>query len=105
MADGQKKSWFVYVILTERNALYTGITTDVERRFQQHMEVYCGVEKSKGAKFFRSQKPLHICYQKVFADRSSASQWEYQLKKMPRKKKLEWIYSDSELMEAKPHHH
>jgi putative endonuclease len=105
MADDHQKSWFVYVILTDRDALYTGITTDVERRFQEHMEVYCGVVKSKGAKFFRSQKPLRIFYQKTFADRSSASQWEYQLKKMPKKKKLEWIYSDSELMEAQPHHY
>jgi putative endonuclease len=83
--------WFVYMILTERDTLYTGITTHVERRFKQHLDVFNGVAKSKGAKYFRGFKPISVCFQQAFGDRSSASKYECELKRMSRGEKLERI--------------
>ena len=74
-------SWYVYIILTEKNKLYTGITTDLERRFQEHLT------QKRGAKFFRSDRPRKIVYSQVFENRSSASKEEAAIKKLTRKQK------------------
>lgn len=78
------KGWYLYIIETQGGRLYTGITTDVERRFKQHLE-------GKGAKFFRTDKPRKICYQTQFVDRSAASKEEIRIKKLTRIKKLALI--------------
>lgn len=77
--------WTVYIILTQKNKLYTGITTDLNRRFNEHQN------SSKGAKFFRSDKPIKIVYSELFENRSIASKREVQIKKMSRKQKEELI--------------
>ena len=77
------KSWYLYIILTEKGALYTGITTDLERRFSEH-----AMDKKKGAKFFRSTKPVKIVFTKKFKNRSLASKFEAKVKKMKREEKL-----------------
>lgn len=89
--ENDEKRWFVYVILTDRQALYTGITTDVERRFQQHLDVSNGIANSKGAKFFRAHKPVSVHYLRTFSDRANATRHECFLKRLTRKQKLEWI--------------
>ncbi len=76
--------WYLYIIETTGGRLYTGITTDVERRFSQHT-------KGKGAKFFRTDPPKKIRYQAQFVDRSAASKEEVRIKKLTRIKKLELI--------------
>ncbi len=68
-------AWFVYIIECTDESLYTGITTDVNRRFQQHME-------KKGAKYFRSRVPKAVVYVKSQAGRSQATQRELRIKKM-----------------------
>ena len=78
--------WFVYIILTEKDRLYTGITTDVERRFQEHLS-----NKAKGAKFFRSDKPLKILYAEPCKNRSEASIKEAAIKKLSRLQKETFI--------------
>lgn len=93
--------WFVYMISTDRQALYTGITTDVERRFKQHLDVYNGVANSKGAKFFRAHRPLTVSYQMPFPDRSGATKYEHYLKKLTRKQKLALIGNAGELEEVR----
>lgn len=99
MTEAQRDTkWFVYMIVTDRQALYTGITTDIQRRFQEHLDVSNGVVKSKGAKFFRAQKPLSVRYQKSFADRSGASKHEYWLKRLPKMKKLALVEGCSEVI-------
>lgn len=74
--------WYVYMILTEKNRLYTGIATDVERRFVEHL-----CDPSKGAKFFRSDRPVVIVYCEECIDRSEASKREAMIKKLSREKK------------------
>lgn len=80
------KEWFVYIILTRKNRLYTGITVDVERRFQEHSG-----EKSRGAKFFRSDKAEKIVYVETCKDRSEASKREAEIKKLTRLQKDQLI--------------
>jgi putative endonuclease len=74
--------WFVYIILTEKNKLYTGIATDIERRFVEHL-----CDPAKGAKYFRSDRPVMVVYYEEFSDRSKASKREAMIKKMSRQQK------------------
>mgnify|MGYP003672652867 CR=1 FL=1 len=70
--------------------MYTGITINVERRFQEHCDVYHGLD-SKGAKFFRGHKPIEVVYQEKYNSRSEASRREYQIKSMTKKDKISLI--------------
>lgn len=81
-----KKNWFLYIIECESKKLYTGITTDIERRFNEHLKV-----KHLKAKFFRYETPKSVVYSEKFNNRSLASKREYAIKKMSRKKKLALI--------------
>lgn len=81
----KKSSWFVYIIENEKGHLYTGITTDVERRLKEH-----GGEK-KGAKFFRTGAPVKVLFRKKFPDRSLASKFEAMVKKLKREEKIHLI--------------
>lgn len=77
--------WFVYIIEASDGSLYTGVTTDVYRRFAEHRGT------GKGAKFFRGRKPVRIAYIQEHPDRSSALKREADIKKLSRKKKLHLI--------------
>lgn len=72
------------MILCSDDSLYTGISTDVARRFQQHAT-------QKGAKYFRSCQPLELVFVEAGHNRSSASQRELQIKAMKRDEKLQMI--------------
>lgn len=69
--------WFVYMILTTKNRLYTGVSTDPERRFVEHL-----CDPKKGAKFFRSDSPVMIVHLEEVDSYSSALKREIQIKKM-----------------------
>jgi len=86
MSDIGSSPWWVYLILTESEHLYTGITTDPERRFQEHLATYEGTG-TKGAKFFRGHKPVKLVYREAAKNRSDASKREIAIKKLPRNKK------------------
>jgi putative endonuclease len=73
--------WTVYIILCSDDSLYTGIATDVQRRFRQHA-------LQKGAKYFRRCLPEAIVYAESGHSRASASRREAAIKKMPRQAKL-----------------
>ncbi len=74
--------WQVYIILCSDDSLYTGITTDVERRFTQHLA-------GLGAKYFRGRSPRQLVYLEVGHDRSSASRREVEIKRLcPADKRL-----------------
>jgi putative endonuclease len=83
--------WSVYIIICSDGSLYTGITTDVDRRFNQHAT-------QKGAKYFRSCQPKRIVYIEDGHNRQSASQREAAIKKMKRHEKLQMIaeYPDND---------
>ncbi len=78
-------SWRVYIIQTESGKLYTGITTDLERRFSEHLN------GQKGARFFNFSNPKTILFQEEYPCRSTATKREIEIKKMCRKQKLKLI--------------
>lgn len=77
--------WFVYIIRASDESLYTGVTTDVERRFKEHFG------SSTGARFFRGRKPVEVVYTESHPDRGSAQRRESAIKKLTRDQKLELI--------------
>ncbi|WP_111980173.1 GIY-YIG nuclease family protein [Algibacillus agarilyticus] len=79
-----KNNWFLYLIEAQDSSLYCGITTDVERRFKQHVE-------GLGAKYFRGRKPLQVVFQVGGLTRSEASKLEPRIKKLTRKNKLRLV--------------
>ncbi len=79
--SSQAAKWYVYMILCSDDSLYTGITTDIERRFQQHAE-------GRGAKYFRGRHPLQVVYREEGHSRSSASRRELQIKALNRAEKV-----------------
>ncbi len=79
-------NWSVYIIHCSDDSLYTGISTDVEKRYQQHALL-------QGAKYFRGRKPKKLVYQENDHDRSSASKREIEIKKLKRSDKVLLILS------------
>lgn len=79
--------WFVYLIRTADNRLYTGITTDVERRFAQHQ---CG----KGAKALRGKGELALAFFREVGDRSLALRLEYRIKQLTKPQKERLVSGD-----------
>lgn len=91
MAETSVSQWQAYLIVTDRGALYAGITTDLERRFAEHKAVADGERPSKGAKFFRAHTPVEIVFSRNFCCRASASRYEYYLKQLSRKQKQQLV--------------
>ncbi|MFA0810604.1 GIY-YIG nuclease family protein [Microbulbifer epialgicus] len=74
--------WFVYLVRTSSGSLYTGVTTDVERRFAEHCS-----SGSRAAKALKGKGPLSLEYQKQVPDKSAALKLEIMIKKWPKQKK------------------
>jgi putative endonuclease len=77
--------YYLYILQCSDRSFYTGITTDVKRRVQEHNT------SSLGAKYTRGRRPVKLVYTKTFRNRSTASQAESLLKKMSRADKLKFI--------------
>jgi putative endonuclease len=75
-------NWFLYLIRCRNGRLYTGITTDVERRFEEHES-----GDKKGSKYLRGKAPLKLVMKKRVGDRSMALKVEARVKKLPKTKK------------------
>lgn len=73
--------YFVYLLECKDGSLYTGVTTDVERRFAEHTS---GI----GSHFTRAKGAKKIVYTEQHPDRSSAQKREAEIKSWPRAKKL-----------------
>lgn len=78
-------TWLVYIIEASDGRLYTGITTDIARRWQAHSG------GRAGAKFFRGRRPVRLCYLERGHNRSSASRREAAIKKLSRPQKLQLL--------------
>ena len=76
--------YFVYLLECADHSIYTGITTDVERRFEEH-------KTGLGGHFTRSRKVVKILYTEKHPDRSSALKREAEIKAWPREKKLRLV--------------
>jgi len=79
-------TWHLYLIECVDGSLYAGITTDVERRFQEHLS-------GKGARYTRSHKPLCLVASRSFGCKSLALRAELAIKRLPKDKKLAALHS------------
>ena len=77
--------WTVYIIRCDDGSLYTGVTTDVERRFREHLG------RVGGAKYFSGRRPVEVVFRESGHTRSSAARREAAIKKLSRAGKLELI--------------
>lgn len=76
-----ESEWKLYILRCADGSLYTGITTDIEKRFEKHCS-------GKGAKYTRGRGPLEIVYRENCGTHSEALKREYQIKQLPREEKL-----------------
>ena len=72
---------FVYMLRCADGSLYTGSTTDLDRRLAAH-------QSGRGAKYTRSHGPVEVVYREACADRSAALRREAAIKRLTRSEKL-----------------
>ena len=77
--------WSVYMIESSTGALYTGVSTDVARRFREHAGT------RRGARYFRGAKPQAVVFVEGGHTRASACRREAAIKRLPRAAKLALI--------------
>ena len=77
-------AWYVYMLRCGDGSLYTGSTTDVERRLREH-------QGGTGARYTRSRPPVTLAYAEEAPDRSAAQRREAAIKKLPRAQNLKLI--------------
>ena len=75
---------FVYIVECADQTLYTGWTTNIERRLKAH-------NAGRGAKYTQQRGPVRVVYSEEMPDRGAALKRELQIKRMPRAEKLKLI--------------
>ena len=75
-------TWYLYLIECEGGSFYAGISTDVERRYAEHVA-------GTGARYTRAFKPQRLIGSKLCGTRSEALKAEIAIKKLPKEKKIE----------------
>ncbi|ATW28178.1 GIY-YIG nuclease family protein [Candidatus Formimonas warabiya] len=79
---------YVYIVECKDGTLYTGWTTDMEKRIAEH-------NKGKGAKYTRGRFPVQLKYYEEFSVKEEALHREYLIKQLSRQEKVELISSPS----------
>ncbi|HEX5514416.1 MAG TPA: GIY-YIG nuclease family protein [Gammaproteobacteria bacterium] len=78
------KNWFLYLLECRSGAYYAGITNDLEARYRAHAQ-------GRGARYTRSDPPVRLLGAAAFPDRASASRAEWEIKQLPRARKLAYL--------------
>lgn len=78
------KPWCLYLLECRNGSYYAGITNDLDGRYQAHLH-------GKGARFTRANPPIRLLGSALYPDRSSASRAEWEIKQLPRAKKLAYL--------------
>jgi putative endonuclease len=86
---------WVYVLRCRDGSLYTGYTTDVERRLADHAA-------GRGARYTRGRSPLEVVGSWCYDDRRTALQAEHRFKQLPRPSKLRWLTRAAEDPDLRP---
>lgn len=73
-------SHYVYIVECADGTLYTGYTTDVERRVEEH-------DRGTGAKYTRGRTPVELVHTEAYRTKSAAMAREYEIKKLTRGEK------------------
>ena len=79
-----EKNNYVYILKCSDGTLYTGWTTDVDRRLKKH-------NSGKGAKYTRARLPVELIHYEQFETKQEAMKREYEIKQLTRKQKLDII--------------
>lgn len=80
----------VYILKCSDDTLYTGITTNLERRMQEHNGI-----KPGGAKYTQARQPVKVVFSKTFPNRSEATKEELRIKKLSRQQKINLIQNSN----------
>jgi len=83
--------WYLYILECQNGGLYTGITDDIQRRFNRHLT-------KNGGRYTKYNPPVRIVYSEQFKTRFGAAKREKQIKGWTRRKKLALIKGDLELL-------
>ncbi|WP_199610214.1 GIY-YIG nuclease family protein [Flocculibacter collagenilyticus] len=75
-------TWYLYLIRCRSNTLYTGITTDVKRRFAEHQS-----GSKKGAKYLKGKGPLQLVFSVEVGSKSQACKAEIAVKRLTKSRK------------------
>ncbi len=78
--EAERAEWYLYMIRCHDGALYTGISNDVTRRLEQHIE-------KQGAKYLRGRGPLKLVFQEKIGSKSLALKMEQKVKKLSKSQK------------------
>lgn len=89
------KPWSLYLVRTAKGALYTGITTDVERRFGEH-------QAGRGARALRGKGPLDLAFAVEVGERRLAAQLEWKVKQLPKAQKEALVRGERPLPDVDP---
>lgn len=79
-----ESNWYLYILRCRDDTLYTGITTDVEKRLEVH-------QTGRGAKYTRGRGPLTLVYRESCGSHSEALKRELAVKRLTRMQKMELI--------------
>ena len=82
-------TWYVYIVHCNDNTLYTGVTTDLERRIDEHNN------SPQGARYTRARRPVCLVYSEQATSRSEAYRREWQIKQLKKSDKTELLSSCS----------
>ena len=83
-------AYFCYMVECSDGSLYTGLTTDPDRRTRQH-------NQGRGARYTRMHRPVKLVYVEEVGDRKAAMQRELQIKRMKHTQKIRLIQTNAEV--------
>ncbi len=84
--------WYLYFVRCGDGSLYTGVTTDVDRRFKAHQE-------AQGAKYLKGRGPLALVYREKIGDKRLAFRAEHAVKRWPKSRKEKLVRAGSGCLE------
>lgn len=84
--------YFLYILECSDQTLYTGITTNLDRRLKEHNN------SKSGAKYTKLRRPVKLVYAEEFVNRSEASKEEAKIKKLSHQQKINLFLNSKNLM-------
>ncbi len=75
-----RRGWYVYIVRCSDKSLYTGVTSDIQRRLKEH-------NSGKGGRYTKSRAPVTLVYSEAYKTKSEALSRESQIKRWSRAKK------------------
>jgi putative endonuclease len=85
--------WFLYLVRCRDGSLYTGISTDVQRRLRDHRD-------NRGARRLRGRGPLELVFSRAVGDRRLAQRIEYRVKRLSREQKERLVRGEVDLPDS-----